>query len=76
MSGSVIRGSPWAELRLQPPQRDLFDQMALDLPQDEIGALARRQDVLAQIEEVDARPDRGRGLDRLRVRQSRIAVKV
>jgi Mg chelatase-like protein len=35
------------ELRLQPPQRDLLDQMALDLLQDEVGALARRQDILA-----------------------------
>src|SRR5262249_15660572 len=62
------------EFRLQPPQRDLLDQVALDLLQDEVGALTRRQDVLAQIEEIDARPDRGRGLDRLRVRQGRIAV--
>src|SRR5262245_43606580 len=64
------------ELRLQPPQRDLVDQVALDLLQDQVGALARRQDVLAQIEKIDARPDRRRGLNRLRVRQRRVAVKV
>src|SRR5262249_13049627 len=64
------------ELRLQSSQCHLFDQVALDLLQDEVGALTRRQDILAQIEEIDARPDRGRGLDRLRVRQGRIAVKV
>src|SRR5215472_772973 len=64
------------KLGLQPPQRDFLDQVALDLLQDQVGALARRQNVLAQIEEIDARPDRGRGLDRLRVRQRRIAVKV
>ena len=44
--------------------------MALALFQDEVGALARRQDVLVQIDEIDARPDRGRGLDRLLVRQA------
>jgi len=64
------------ELRLQPPQRHFFDQVAFDLLQDEVSALARRQDVLAQIEAIDARPDRGRSRDRLRVRQRRIAVKV
>src|SRR5262249_9090732 len=64
------------ELGLEAPQRHFLDQMALDLLQDQVGALARRQDVLTQIEEIDARPDRGRGLDRLRVRQRRIAVKV
>src|SRR5262249_54038883 len=73
---SSTRCAARRELRLQPPQRDLLDQVAFDLLQDEVGALARRQDVLAQIEEIDARPDRGRGLDRLRVRQGRIAVKV
>src|ERR1700730_14770065 len=64
------------KLRLQPPQRHFLDQVALDLLQDQVGALARRQDVLAQIEKVEARPDRRRGLDRLRVRQRRVAVKV
>jgi hypothetical protein len=64
------------ELRLQPPQRDLLDQVAFDLLQDEVGALARRQNVLAQIEKIDARPDRRRSLNRLRVRQRRVAVKV
>src|SRR5262249_24379178 len=64
------------ELPSQPPQRHFFHEVALDLLQDQVGALARRQDVLAQIEEIDAPPDRRRGRDRLRVRQSRIAVKV
>src|SRR6516162_5697615 len=64
------------EPRLHPPQRTSFARGALDLLQDQVGALARRQNVLAQIKEIDARPDRGRGLDRLRVRQRRIAVKV
>jgi magnesium chelatase family protein len=72
----VRRAARERELRLQPSQRHFLDEMALDLLQDQVGALARRQNVLAQIEEIDARPDRGRGLDRLRVRQRRIAVKI
>jgi hypothetical protein len=48
--------------------------VAFDLLQDQVGALARRQDVLAQIEAIDARPDRGRGLNRLRVRREMVYV--
>ena len=38
---------------LQFSQRDLLDLMAPALLQDEIGALARRQDVVVQVHEVD-----------------------
>ena len=45
---------------LQLPQRHVLDHVALALLQDEIGALPRRQDVLVQVHEIDAVPDRGR----------------
>ena len=60
----------------QPPQRHFLDLVARDLLQDEVGALARRDDVLVQIDQIDARPDRRRGLDRFRVGRIRIAVEV
>jgi hypothetical protein len=41
--------------------------VALALLEDEIGALTGRQDVLVEIAKIDARPDRGRGLDRIPV---------
>ena len=46
-------GMPSSALRrrlprhLQPPQRHLFDQVALALGEDQVSALACRQDVLA-----------------------------
>ena len=48
--------------RLQLAQRDLFHQMVLGFLQDEVGALARRQDILMQIDEINATPDGSGGL--------------
>src|SRR3954452_10442443 len=60
----------------QSPQRDLLHHVIGALGQDEVGALPRRQDVLAQIDEIDARPDGGRGLDRLGIGELGVAVEV
>src|SRR4029077_4058369 len=64
--------SPPSGLKL--PQRYVLDHVACSLLQDEVGALPRRQDVLVQIDEVDAIPDRGRGVRRFLVAQAGIAV--
>src|SRR6267142_2692364 len=61
---------------LQPPQRHLLDQVALALCEDQVGTLARRQDVLVQIDKVDARPDRARSLDRVLIGELRIAMEI
>src|SRR5829696_6360735 len=50
--------------------------MARALAQDQARALARRDDVLAQIGEVDARPQPVRGLDRLLLRELRIFAEI
>src|SRR5215831_803112 len=52
----------------QPAQRHFLDLVAFALAQNESRALASGQDVLVQIDEVDARPDRRRSLDRFLVR--------
>src|ERR1043166_6362364 len=62
--------------RSQLPQPHFLHQMVRLFLQDEVGALARGEDVLVQVHEVDAVPDRGRGLDRLLVVERRIAVEV
>src|SRR3954451_9891649 len=51
--------------RSQPAQRNLVDLMRLALEQDEIGARARRQDVLDEVGLVDPAPQAVRGLERL-----------
>jgi hypothetical protein len=42
--------------------------MIFALLQDEMGSLTGRQDVFVKIAEIDAFPDRRRGLDRILVR--------
>src|SRR5580704_17091743 len=70
------RGTLNAGAASQPAQRDLLDLMAFALLEDQIGAGPGRQDIFAQVDQVDAVPDRSRGGDRLRVGQLRVAVKV
>ena len=41
----------------QLPQRHVLDHVALALLQDQVGTLPRRQDVLVQVDEIDAVPD-------------------
>jgi hypothetical protein len=65
-----------ADFRLQSSQRHFLDHVTLHLLQDEVGALAGRQDVLVKVEEIDSRPDRARGRHGLIVGQRRVAVKV
>ena len=50
--------------------------MVVALAQDQVGALARRQDVLVKIGEIDRGPDRVRCLHRLFFRQLRIAMEI
>ena len=52
-------------LQLQLPKRHVLDHVTLTLLQDEVGTLPRRQDVLVQVDEIDAVPNRRRGGDRL-----------
>jgi hypothetical protein len=44
--------------------------------QDEVGPLSRRQNIFVQVSQVDARPDRRCGFDRLLVGQTRITMKI
>ena len=50
--------------------------MVFAFAENEIGALARRQNILAQVHEIDRVPQRQRGLARLVLRQRRIAVEI
>ena len=64
------------ELHLELPQPDAVDDVIGALAQDEIGALAGGQHVLAQIDEVDRLPDAVGGLARLRVGERGIAMEI
>src|SRR5262245_39411902 len=55
----------------QPPERDLLDQVALALGEDQVGALARGEDVFVQIDEVNPRPDGNCGRGSLLICQLR-----
>ena len=67
-NGAQIKDKMDAD-RLEPAQRHFLDQVAFVLLQDEIGALARRQDIVVQIDQIDTLPDRGCHLHRVGVRQ-------
>ncbi len=54
---------------LQLSQSHRFDAMRLAFAQDQIGAIARGQDVFLQVHEVDGAPKLQRLGDRLRLRQ-------
>src|SRR6516162_10395038 len=60
----------------QLAQRDFLDAVAFRLLEDEVGALAGRQDVVVQIDEIDPGPDSSRGRNRLVVGEPRIAVEI
>ena len=60
--------------RLEFAQRHLLDEMALALLQDEIGALAGRQNIVMQVEQVDAAPDGSCSFDGFFVRQPQTSV--
>src|SRR4051794_27121579 len=47
----------------QPPQRHFLHQVAPALAQDQVRTLPRRQNVVMQIDEIDALPDRCGGVD-------------
>ena len=61
---------------LEPPQRDFLDLMVLAFFQNQVRARPRRQDVFAQVEQIDAIPDRCRGGDCLLVGQPRVTVEI
>src|SRR5271170_8229437 len=46
--------------RSQLSQGHFFDPVARALGQKEVGARSRRQDILVQVDEIDASPDRSR----------------
>ena len=66
---SVGPGSELAEA-------DAGDGVIWALLEDEMGALARRQDVLAKVDRVDGRPDAACRLDRFFRRQRGIPVEI
>ncbi len=72
----AIRRSPLRREHLQSPQRHFLDLVAFALLEDEIGTLPRRQDILIQIDEIDAIPDRRGGGDCLGVGQPGVTVKI
>src|SRR4030095_4550306 len=61
---------------LQFPQLDASYRVIAPFLQNQVGALARRHHVLAQIGEVDRPPDRPGGLDRLLRSERGVAVEV
>ena len=62
--------------RLQSAQRDFLDFVAVALLENEIGARPGRQDIFAKVHEIDAIPDRRRGVDGLLVGELRIAMEI
>lgn len=69
----------WRKLEkaeLNPPQLHTFHPMILAFFQNEVRALARRADIVAQIGKVDVAPDAVRRLDRLLFGQLRVFVEI
>src|SRR5262245_6131509 len=76
ISGLSGRKSSHRLLRSNPPQRDLLDRMAHALAQDQVGAGAGGQDVLAEIDEIDPVPQPLGDGDRFLLLDGRVAVEV
>ena len=64
------------DLASQLAQRHFLNRMVFLLGENEIGALARGQNIFVQIGEVDPLPDRSCGGDSIGVGELRVAVEI
>src|SRR5690606_17496413 len=75
VTASARSGRPPAP-RSDLSEADVTDRVVAALAQDHVGAFARGQDVLAQVQQVDAGPDVVGDLARLRLAQVAVVVEV
>src|SRR5690349_2507881 len=78
-TGPAMTERPRPETRaaaLKPAQRDFLDPVVGGLAEDEAGAIAGRQDVFAEVRQVDAAPQPLRHLPRLDLRHLGIFAEI